>query len=123
MAKTGSQVLRDAVKRLDGGRRWAVGAWRRKVLMPDTGEEELTYCILGSLGMQNVEARSPGQKEAVNILCEVAREQFPRRHINTAYDLMCLNDQKASPHDIVALVEKAYVRSLEPTFDDVTEEE
>lgn len=118
--KTPTQVLADAVKRLDGGRRWQRGSWRRKVLMQDTNEEELNYCILGSLGMLTCEAKYVGQQGAVELLCEVATEQHDRVFHN-AYDLMTLNDLSKSPAEIVALVEKAYVRSLEPTFDDAEE--
>lgn len=120
---TVQSVLRTAANRLKGGRNWSKGTF--VVKKPIDGKMESTYCVLGSLGINSWGPISSSQrKDAALLVLEVVREQYPHAgHLTYATDLVYWNDtDPISGEEVAAVIEKAYVRSLEPRFDETGEE-
>lgn len=123
MAKTASDFLRTAIDRLRNGEGWTRGAWRRKAWNAYEGKYEMRYCLLGALQVgKDMLPRWQGQADALDILAKTMEEQVPEliegRNSIQPYTMMSWNDSRREPEDIIRVLEKAYVRSLEPTFDD-----
>lgn len=111
-----SKVLQRAIDRLDGGEKWIQGNYRSYQGM----------CLLGSLGLRDANEATNrnwlGHTEAIKIVAGVINEQYPEWSGATGpmgpHDLVRFNDSLSrTAEEVITVLEKAYVKSLEPRFD------